>query len=129
MPWQSSLTALMPGRLLGLNKFPGVQPVGVGEVWCRACTKTVLLVAGEEAKELCGINQLCANMEVGIEGEIHVITELWQQMKEEEDWGFLLIDGSNAFHEMNWTAMLWPDKCGLQGRNTHSTAISTGASS
>ncbi len=68
-------------------------------------------------------------MEVGIEGEIHVITELWQQMKEEEDWGFLLIDGSNAFHEMNWTAMLWPDKCGLQGRNTHSTAISTGASS
>jgi hypothetical protein len=68
--------ALMSGRLLGLNKFPGVRPVGVGEVQCHACAKTVLFAAREEAKESCGIDQLCANLEAGIEGGIHVINEL-----------------------------------------------------
>jgi hypothetical protein len=67
----------MSGRLLGLNKFPGVRPVGVGEIWRRVCAKTVLLVAGEEAKEACGIDQLCAGLEAGIEGGIHAINELW----------------------------------------------------
>jgi hypothetical protein len=46
-------------------------------------------------------------LEAGIEGGIHAINELWQEMKEEEDRGFLLIDASNAFKEPNWTAMLW----------------------
>jgi hypothetical protein len=71
----------MSGHLLGLNKFPGVQPVGVGEVWRHACAKTVLLVAGEEGKEVCGLNQLCAGLEVGIKEGIQAINELWQQMK------------------------------------------------
>jgi hypothetical protein len=79
----------------------------VGEVWRCACVKTVLLVAGEEAKEACGIDQLYAGLKAGIEGDIHAINKLWQEMKEEEDWGFLLIDASNAFNELNRTAMLW----------------------
>jgi hypothetical protein len=66
----------MSGHLLGLNKFPGVQTLGVGEVWRRTSNKTVLLVAKEEAKEVCGINQLCAGLEAGVKGGIHVITEL-----------------------------------------------------
>jgi hypothetical protein len=97
-PWVAYL-ALMSGHLLGLNKLPGVQPVGVGEVWHH--------LAGEEAKEACGIVQLCAGLEAGIKGGIHMITKLWQQMKEDNDWGFLLIDVSDAFSEMNWTAMQW----------------------
>jgi hypothetical protein len=67
----------MSGRLLGLNKFPGVRPVGVREVWCCTCTKTFLLVAVEDAKEACGIDQLCAALEARIEGGIHTINELW----------------------------------------------------
>ncbi len=35
------------------------------------------------------------------------MNELWQQMKEEEDQGFLLVDVSNAFNEMNQKSMLW----------------------
>jgi hypothetical protein len=50
-------------------------------------------------KEACGIDQLCAGLEARIEGGIHAINEVWQEMKEEED--------SNALNELNWTAMMW----------------------
>ena len=32
---------------------------------------------------------------------------LWEDQKQEEDWGFLLIDSRNAFNEEKRTAMLW----------------------
>jgi hypothetical protein len=67
----------------------------------------LLQPAGRKAKELCGILQLCAGLEAGIEGSIHAIKELWKQHEEEEEWGFLLVDASNAFNKLNQTAMLW----------------------
>ena len=32
---------------------------------------------------------------------------LWEEQKQDEDLGFLLIDARNAFNEENWTALLW----------------------
>jgi hypothetical protein len=98
----------MARRLVALDKCPGVRPIGVGKTWRRLAAKATLLVSGCDAKERCGINQLCAGLEAGIEGVIHVIDKLWRQHKEEEEWGFLLlVDAANAFNELNWTAMLW----------------------
>jgi hypothetical protein len=106
-PW-AAYRALMPGRLLvTLDKCPGVRPIGVGEIWRRLAAKVTLLVSGCNAKERCGIDQLCAGLEAGIEGGIHAIDELWRQHEEEEEWGFLLVDAANAFNELNRTAMLW----------------------
>jgi hypothetical protein len=56
-------------------------------------------VAGAEAKEACGINQLYASLEAGIEGGIHAMQALWDLHVVEEDWGSLLIDVSHAFNE------------------------------
>jgi hypothetical protein len=56
---------------------------------------------------LCGIHQLCAGLEAGIEAGILTIKELWKQHMEEEEWGFLLVDASNAFNKLNRTAMSW----------------------
>jgi hypothetical protein len=65
------------------------------------------MVAGSKAKETCGIDQLCAGLELGIEGGIHAMSHLWERHKMEEEWRFLLIDASNAFNEQNRTSMLW----------------------
>jgi hypothetical protein len=66
-----------------------------------------LAVAGEEAKDACVIDQLCAGLKAGIEGAIHAIKELWAMHEQEEEWGFLLVDARNAFNEACRIAMLW----------------------
>jgi hypothetical protein len=93
--------------LFGLDKCPAVRPVRAGETWRRLFDKVVLHLAGGEAKEACGIHQLSARLEAGIEGGMHAINHLWKEHEEENDWGFLLVDAKNAFNEMNGVAMLW----------------------
>jgi hypothetical protein len=105
-PW-AAIRALMAGRLLAIDKCPGIRPIRIGETWRRAIAKCILHVAGKEAKEACGIDQLCAGLESGIEGAIHAMQHMWETNKAEEEWGFLLIDAKNAFNEQNRTAMLW----------------------
>ena len=51
--------------------------------------------------------QLTGRVEAGIEGVIHAMRVLWEEHKQEEDWGFLLIDTRNAFNMENRTSMLW----------------------
>ena len=58
----------MSGRLVGLNKFPGVRPVVVRETWWRILANCVLMVTGAEAKEACGTEHICGGLEAGIEG-------------------------------------------------------------
>jgi hypothetical protein len=97
----------MAGRILAIDKCPGIQRIGIGETWRRAIAKCVLHVAGKGAKESCGINQLCAGLKSGIEGAIHAMQHMWERHKAEQEWGFLLIDAKNAFNEQSRTAMLW----------------------
>ena len=40
----------MSGRLIALNKQPGIRLVGVGETWRSLMAKFLLWVAGPEAK-------------------------------------------------------------------------------
>ena len=97
-PW-AAYRAIKAGRLIGLDKCPGVRPVGIGECWSRLDAKCVLLVAVEEAKEACGVDQLCTGLEAGIEGAVHALRLLWRSHATEEEWGFLLVDAKNAFNE------------------------------
>ena len=105
-PW-AAYRALMSGRPVALEKHQGIGPVGVGETWRRLMVKCLLKVSGPEAKATCGTTQLAGDLEAGIEGTIHVMCVLFEEHREEEDWGFLLIDARNAFNEENRTAMLW----------------------
>ena len=69
-PW-ASYRAMRQGRLVALDKQPGVRPLGIGEAWMRAVSKLVLMQCGLDGKEACGNTQLCAGLEAGIEGAIH----------------------------------------------------------
>ena len=105
-PW-AAYRALRSGRLVALDKSPGVRPVGIGETWMRFDSKCVLFVAGGEARDECGVDQLCAGLEAGVEGGIHALRLIWELHAQEEEWGFLLIDARNAFNERNRTKMCW----------------------
>ena len=105
-PW-AAYRALRMGRLIALDKSPGIRPVGIGEIWSRLIAKIVLVEAGPEAKNACGVDQLCAGLEAGIEGGIHAANQWWKEIELEERHGFLLVDARNAFNEMSRAAMLW----------------------
>ena len=86
VPW-AAIRALNAGRLIGIDKFPGVRPVSIGELWKRLITKCFLLVAGQTAKEVCGVDQLCAGLEAGVEGGVHSMVREWELMdKQQQLW-------------------------------------------
>ena len=48
----------MSGRLIAMDKQPGIRPVRVGETWSRLMEKILLRVVGPEAKAACGTTEL-----------------------------------------------------------------------
>ena len=81
----ASYRALMSGRLIALDKQPGIRPVGVGETWRRLMAKCLLKVAGPQAKGACGTTQLAGGLEARIEGATHVMRLLFKEHRKEED--------------------------------------------
>ena len=59
------------GRLVALDKQPGVRPLGIGKSWMHAVAKLVLAELGRDGKAACSSTQLCAGLEDGIEGAMH----------------------------------------------------------
>ena len=66
-------------RLVGLDKCPGVRPIGIGDILRRLLCKTLLIVVGNEATRACGTDQLCSGLEAGIEGGIHHMRSMWDE--------------------------------------------------
>ena len=65
-PPLAAYRALMSGRLITLDKQPGIRPVRVGETWRRLMAKCLLKFAGPEVKSACGTTQLVGGLEAGI---------------------------------------------------------------
>ena len=71
-PWSADC-ALIAYCLVALDKTPGVRPVGIGETLRRDQAKLVMREAGDQEKTVCGILQLCAGLEDGIEGATQAV--------------------------------------------------------
>ena len=71
-PW-AAYRALMSCLLVALDKSPGVRPMGIGETLRRTLAKLVMRASGDQAKTACGNPELCAGLEVGIEGATHAV--------------------------------------------------------
>ena len=68
----------MANRLLALDKFPGVRPIGVGEVLRRILGKSLALATGMDVQDECKSDQLWTGIKYGIEGSIHVMHDLFE---------------------------------------------------
>ena len=110
VPWEE-FRALKACRLVGLDKQPGVRPIGIGEVLCRLMAKTMAALTGYDLQLECGVDQLCTGVKAGIEGAVHAMAALFDDPATE---GMLLVDASNAFNRMSRPAalyncrVLWP---------------------
>ena len=57
---------MMSHRLVVLDKYPCVRPIGIGDIMRRLVSKFLLIVAGKETTRACGMYQLCSELEAGI---------------------------------------------------------------
>ena len=117
------MRALVSGRLIALDKCPGVRPIGIGECLRRIICKKVAEFTKIDLEETCSTDQLACGLKAGVEGAIHAFSDVFDDNKE-DGCGMLLIDASNAFNSFNretalWNArILWP-KCSRFLFNTY----------
>ena len=94
----STISSLVACRLIGLNKNPGVRPIGVGEILRRIVGRTVTQFLKSDIIKAAGPLQLAAGQEGGCEAAIHAMNSYWEQ---DECEGILCADASNAFNSLN----------------------------
>ena len=92
------ISALVAGRLIALDKCPGIRPIGIGETLCRIIARAISYVLREDIKTAAGPLQLCAGQASGCETAIHAIKEI---MDEPTNDAVLIVDASNAFNNLN----------------------------
>ena len=82
----------------------GVRPLCVGKIWRQIFAKCLLFVAGGEAKEARGTDQLCVGLEAGIKGGVHAMQRHQGLHQHDDDWGFL--QKMRSSNEQSWTGTL-----------------------
>ena len=73
---QNVLQHLVACRLMALDKYSGVRPIGIGEVVQCIIGKAILTTIGEEIQEAAGALQICAGHQAGSEAAIHAMRRL-----------------------------------------------------
>ena len=100
---RKSIEWLVACRLIPLDKFPGVRPIGVGKVLRGIIGKAILTVSESNILNFTGYQQLCAGLESGCEIAVHAVVDLFEQ---DTAHGFIQTDASNTFNSINRTLLL-----------------------
>ena len=98
-----SLDVFLACRLVPLDKQPGLQPIGVGEVLRQITAKIVMSVVKEDVIDSSSSVQMCLGQEAGREAAIHSMRELFEDQESE---AVLLVDAANTFNNINRKALI-----------------------
>ena len=82
LPW-SKVRALVSGRLIALDKHPGVRPIGIGECLRIIVCKSVAEFTKIDLEETCSTDQLACGMKVGVESAIHALSDVFDDNQED----------------------------------------------
>jgi len=93
-----ALIPFLAGRLIPLNKNPGVRPISVGEVLRRIVGKAIMSVIERDVLSAVAPWQLCVGLPSACEVAVRVLSHLYESDLVD---GILLVDASNAFNAMN----------------------------
>ena len=96
----------MACRLIPLDKNPGLQPIGVGEVLRQITGKVVVVVVKvvkENIKKVAGCLQLWSGQEAGCQAAIHAMHNIFESNETE---AIIIVDGENAFNSINRKALI-----------------------
>lgn len=92
------LEAFVACRLIALDKYPGVRPIGIGETLRRIVGKAVSITLKADIQEAVGPIQLCASCESGCEAAVHAMHELYSMPQCD---AVIQVDATNAFNSLN----------------------------
>ena len=99
----AGLSPFLACRLIALDKYPGVRPIGVCETARRIIAKAILSVTKGDIQDAAGSLNLCAGQCAGAEAVVHATREAFNNSNTE---AVLLVDASNAFNSLNRQAAL-----------------------
>ena len=97
------IQALTAGRLIPLDKKPGVRPIGVGEVLRRIIGKAITNVLKPDLVKSTSPIQVCGGLAGGVEAAIHAVRRLYD---DEDTEAILMVDAENAFNSLNREAAM-----------------------
>ena len=97
------LRGFVAGRLIPLDKQPGVRPIGIGEIPRRIVSSATVSLLNPGLVAATAPLQTCAGLPGGIEASIHAMRRIFN---DEETEAILLVDARNAFNAMNRQAAL-----------------------
>ena len=100
----SAIEPFVSGRLIGLDKNPGVRPIAIGEIFRRIVSSSILSSLRHEIQSAAGTLQLCAGQVCGIESAIHAMDTLYN---DDDTQCVLLVDADNAFNRLNRATALY----------------------
>ena len=79
------LQELVAGRLIPLDKNPGIRPIGIGEVLRRNIAKAVTIHLRENIQLAGGSLQTCSGIPSGIEAAVHSMKKIYSKLTAQKE--------------------------------------------
>ena len=111
----SQLVAFLEGRLIALDKRPGVRPIAIGEVFRRIICRAIAELIEFDVMKAVAPAQLCVGVPSACEIGMHAVRKAFRECPGVER--ALCVDVSNAFNLLNRQAALHniPRVCPVTG--------------